>query len=148
MHEKALDDFKRAEDNRTPVVPPKYPPDLPPVLEPPKHPANEKRYKELLAQGHAGDRVFFTDGTMWNSPLVIGSKDGVLKGDGLMKEVVEMLNFEEKIVTFKPAYDGGMTLIKHDCYPKEDPDEWIHKDEEKWIGEFRKGQEGEGSEEW
>ena len=67
-HEKAMDEFKKAEAMRTPVSPPKYPPDLPPVLQPPEHPANEKLYKQLLEQGHAGDRVFYTDGSMHSIP--------------------------------------------------------------------------------
>ena len=148
LHEKAMDDFKRAEGNRTPVTPPKYPPDLPPELKAPLHPANQKRYEELLAQGHAGDRVYYTDGTMHNNPFVMGSTDGVLKGAGLAKEVVELLGFSEKVVTFKQAYDGGITLTKHDCFPEEDPSTWVTKDEEKWFGEFREDQEGQGSEDW
>lgn len=105
--------------------------------------------KKLLAQGHAGDRVFYTDGTMHCKqpprsqdgtrdlgsaegrtsrltaptrckartvanalppltrravhrraaamPYVNGSKDGVLKGGGLAKELVESLGFLEKV---------------------------------------------------
>ena len=81
-------------------------------------------------------------------PYVEGSKDGVLKGGGLAKELVASLGFEEKVVTFKAAYDGGITLTKHDCFPPEDPATWSHKDEEKWVGEFRDDQAGLGSEDW
>lgn len=145
---KALDEYKKAEAARTPVQPPKYPPDLPPTLEPPVHPSNQSLYDKLLLQGHAGDRVFYTDGTMHNNPFVVGSTDGVLKGRGLCKEVAENLGFSEKVVTFKLGFDGGITLKKHDCFPPEDPAEWITKDEELWHGEFRKDQEGEGTEAW
>lgn len=51
-------------------------------------------------------------------------------------------------MTFKEAYDGGITLTKHDCFPEEDPAEWVVKDEEKWCGEFRADQEGLNSEDW
>ena len=107
-----------------------------------------RRYEELLATGHAGDRIFYTDGSMHNNPFVLGSTDGVLKGNGLLKEVVEMLGFTEKVVTFKSAFDGGMTLTKHDCFPPEDPSEWVRKDEEKWAGEFRADQDGKDTEAW
>ena len=129
---------------RTPVEPPKYEPDLPPVLKPPEHPANQALYEKLLLQGHAGDRVYFTDGSMFSSPYVDGSTDGVLKGGGLLSEVAgaEMLGFEEKIITFKEAFDGGITIRKHDCFPSEDPAVWVTKDEEKWHGEFREDQDG------
>ena len=147
-HGKAMDDYKKAENARTPVVPPKYPPDLPPELTPPEHPANQKLYEKLLSLGHAGDRVFYTDGTMHNNPFVMGSTDGVLKGSGLCKEVAEKLGFSEKIIKFKEAFDGGITLVKHDCFPPEDTAEWVHKDEEKWVGEFRVDQEGQGTEAW
>jgi hypothetical protein len=147
-HGKAMDDYKKAENARTPVVPPKYPPDLPPELTPPEHPANQKLYEKLLSLGHAGDRVFYTDGTMHNNPFVMGSTDGVLKGSGLCKEVAEKLGFSEKIIKFKEAFDGGITLVKHDCFPPEDTAEWVYKDEEKWVGEFRVDQEGQGTEAW
>jgi len=147
-HEAAMAAYDNAEKSRTPVKPPKYPPDLPPTLEPPQHPANQKLYEQLLLQGHAGDRIFYTDGSMHNNPFVAGSKDGVLRGGGLLKEVAEALGFQEKIVSFTEEYDGGITLKKHDCFPPEDPASWVYKDEDKWYGEFREDQEGMGTEEW
>ena len=72
----------------------------------------------------------------------------MLKGGGLAKELAASLGFQEKVVTFKDAYDGGITLKKHDCFPEEDPATWITKDEEKWFGEFREDQEGLGTEGW
>ena len=51
-------------------------------------------------------------------------------------------------MTFTEAFDGGITLTKHDCFPEEDPSEWVVKDEEKWCGEFRVDQEGLNSEDW
>ena len=53
-----------------------------------------------------------------------------------------------QVTTFTAAYDGGITLTKHDCFPPEDPAIWISKTEEKWFGEFRQEQEGLGSEDW
>jgi len=146
VHKAALKNFNAAEEARTPVTPPKYPPDLPPEPPKPQHPKNQAQYDAMLVLGHAGDRVYYTDGTYYSAPFVNGSKDGVLKGGGLCKEVVEMMGFREKVTTFKSAYDGGMTLTKHDCYPEEDPAEWVYKDEEKWKGEFRTDQEG--TEDW
>jgi len=140
--------FQRAEGQRTPVVPPKYPPDNPPILDAPVHPANQKLYEKLVDQGHCGDRVFYTDGTMYNGPFVDGSKDGVMKGRGLAKEAVETLGFTTKTTVFKLGFDGGITLKKHDCFPEEDPDTWVTKDEELWSGEFRVSQEGLGTEAW
>ena len=49
---------------------------------------------------------------------------------------------------FKDAYNSGITLVKHDSFPEEDPASWIAKDEEKWHGEFRLDQEGLGTEDW
>jgi hypothetical protein len=146
--DKELKTFEKVEALRKPVKPPKYPPDLPPILEPPQHPKNQKLFDDLTGQGHAGDRIFYTDGSWHSLPYVEGSKDGVLKGGGLARDVVEQLGFMEKVVTFKAGYDGGITLTKHDCFPEEDPSNWITKDEEKWYGEFREDQEGQGTEEW
>jgi len=142
----ALKKFHAAEGARTPVTPPKYPPDLPPAPPVPQHPKNQAQYEEMLKLGHAGDRVYFTDGSYYSAPFAIGSKDRVLRGDGLCREVVDNFTFSEKVVTFKAAYDGGMTLTKHDCFPYEDPGEWYYKDEEKWKGEFRVGEDG--TEDW
>ena len=101
-----------------------------------------------VARADAGDRVYYTDGSMHANPYAVGSKDGVLKGGGLAKELAESLGFSEKVVTFTAAYDGGITLTKHDCFPPEDPAVWTSKSEEKWSGEFRQEQEGLGSEDW
>jgi len=147
--DQALKAFKKAEDKREPVAPPKYEPDLPPSdVTPPEHPANQKAYEDLFKLGHAGDRVYYTDGTMHSIPFVVGSTDKVLKGGGLAHEVVEKLGFVEKVVHYKSAYDGGITLSKHDCFPPEDPSTWSLVETDKWVGEFRDDQAGLGSEGW
>ena len=105
-------------------------------------------YEKLLDQGHAGDRVFYTDGSTHNINYVEGSKDGVCKGSGQARELVEMFGFSEKVVTFKSGFDGGKTLTKHDCFPEEDPANWVKKDEAKWAGDFRAQEAGKGSEAW
>lgn len=141
-----LEEFKAAEAKRTPIKPPKYPPDLPAEVEPPEHPKNQELYEKILKEGHGGDRVYFTDGTMYSMPYIEGSKDGACKGKGQAKEAVELLGFSEKVTYFTDAYDGGRTLTKHDCFPPEDPAVWVRKEEEKWSGEFREDQPG--TEDW
>ena len=69
-HAAKLDLWKRAEAVRTPVKPPLYPPDLPPVLEPPQHPANQKRYDELLKQGRTRERDR-TRSCVWAAPHLL-----------------------------------------------------------------------------
>ena len=92
--------------------------------------------------------MYYTDGSMAPINYVQGSTDKVCKGDGQAVELVEMFGFQTKTVYFKDTYDGGVTLIKHDSFPEEDPATWIAKDEEKWHGEFRADQEGLNTEEW
>lgn len=140
-------EYEKRCKERKPVSLPSYPPENPPVLTPPEYPKNKALYEKLLAQGHAGDRVFYTDGSWHNNPYVIGSVDKMLKGGGQAKELAEMLGFQEKVITFKKGFDEGKTLVKHDCFPKEDPAEWITKDEPKFAGEFRKDEVGKNQNE-
>ena len=108
----------------------------------------EGLYEKLLDQGHCGDRVFYTDGSTHTISYVQGSLDGVCKGGGQARELVETFGFREKVVVLKSGFDGGKTLTKHDCFPEEDPAKWVTRDEAKWSGEFRADEAGKGSEAW
>ena len=143
-------DWEETEAARTVVTPPIYPPELPCTLEPPKHPKNQELYEQLITRknGHGGDRVFYTDGSWHNVAYVEGSTDKVCKGGGLSKELVESMGFKTKTIVFNSAYNNGLTLKKHDCYPAEDPAEWYYEENEKWSGEFRVEEKGKNTNEW
>jgi len=145
-----MDEWEETENARTVDTPPIYPPELPCTLDPPQHPKNKELYEKIISRknGHGGDRVFYTDGSWHNVTYVEGSTDGVCKGGGLSKELAESMGFLTKTITFNSAYNGGLTLKKHDCYPKEDPAEWYYEENEKWSGEFRVEEKGKNSQEW
>jgi len=135
---------------RVRVLPPLYPPELPLQLEPPVHPKNTELYESLIDRknGHCGDRVMYTDGGWHDVAFVNGSTDGMCKGGGLSRELVENWGWKIQTLEFTEAYDGGKTLRKHDCYPEDDPAEWEFVETEKWKGMVRVAEKGKDSEEW
>jgi hypothetical protein len=82
-----------------------------------------------------GNRVFYTDASVHNVDL------------DELAELIENLGFYTKTLEFKDAYDGGLTLKKHDSYPKEDPAEWEHVDTDKYVGWLRVGRPDD-TEDW
>jgi len=143
-------DYEEEDGKRVKFVPPIYPPENPVTLTPPEHPKNQSLYEELISRknGHGGDRVFYTDGSWHNNPFSEGSKDGVCKGNGLLKDFAASLGFQCKTLEFTSAYDGGITIKKHDYFPKEDPEEWYYEENDKWSGELRMSEKGKGTEDW
>lgn len=97
---------------------------------------------------HTGDTVFFTDGSVTHIPYVVGSVDGVCKGDGGAIELVKEFGFKTATIELKEAFDGGRTLKKHDSYPPEDPGEFKHNDTELYGGMVRVDELANGTEIW
>jgi len=94
---------------------------------------------------HCGDRIFYTDGTVFNCAYVVGSDDKTIKGDGPAKSLLGEDAFQgwiTKTIQFKEAFDGGKTLLKHDSYPPEDPAVWADKDTDTFSGPVRTDEEG------
>ena len=112
-----------------------------------------------------GGRIYYTDGTFFDPPLLCdpygvvsdpphpGTEDGVIKGDGPFAPLLEAIKGEGhagewkvKELQFKEAFDGGKTLKKFDAYPDEDPAEWVEEDTELYTGFVRKDEKEEFSE--
>jgi len=94
---------------------------------------------------HTGDRIYYTDGSVFDCNFVVGSDDKSIKGDGPAASLLAdeaFLSWETKTIEFKDAFDGGKTLRKIDSYPPEDPAKWVQKDTETFSGMVREDEEG------
>ena len=55
----------------------------------------------------------------------------------------------ELIATLAPLLIASLSRGASDAVEfEEDPEEWVEKDQEMWVGCFRKSQEGQKSEDW